>query len=225
MQGAPALFALIGGRPMPILQGLPADDELQQIVRSWSSPKLNLAGRTAGRRDRHRAVFRRPGLGRRVPVPASGDGAGAAAGADVVPPRASGSAPCWRQQGDYAGAAAAYEQVLQAEPQRHAAPPASARRRCCWPVPPTADVREVRAAAADQVPTTSDAQLAVADVDMIGGQIQDAFARLLDYRGGRATRPIRSSRCASVCSNTSTIPEPTDERLKRARRRLATLMY
>ena len=32
VQGAPALFALIGGRPMPILQGLPGDDELKQIV-------------------------------------------------------------------------------------------------------------------------------------------------------------------------------------------------
>ena len=33
IQGAPALFALIGGRPMPILQGLPSDEELQQIDR------------------------------------------------------------------------------------------------------------------------------------------------------------------------------------------------
>ena len=32
IQGAPALFALIGGRPMPILQGLPSDEELQQRI-------------------------------------------------------------------------------------------------------------------------------------------------------------------------------------------------
>ena len=32
VQGAPALFALIGGRPMPILQGVPSNEELTQIT-------------------------------------------------------------------------------------------------------------------------------------------------------------------------------------------------
>ena len=32
VQGAPALFALIAGRPMPLLQGLPGDDELKQLT-------------------------------------------------------------------------------------------------------------------------------------------------------------------------------------------------
>lgn len=32
VQGAPALFALISGRPMPLLQGLPGDDELKQLT-------------------------------------------------------------------------------------------------------------------------------------------------------------------------------------------------
>ena len=32
VQGAPALFALIGGRPMPILQGMPQGDEMTQIT-------------------------------------------------------------------------------------------------------------------------------------------------------------------------------------------------
>ena len=32
VQGAPALFALINGRPMPILQGLPSAEEMQQIM-------------------------------------------------------------------------------------------------------------------------------------------------------------------------------------------------
>ena len=68
-----------------------------------------------------------------------------------------------------------------------------------------------------------DAQLAVADIDMIGGQIQDAFDRLLDFvaAGHKADiEPVRQRLLEYF-----TIPEPTDERLKRARRRLATLMY
>lgn len=32
VQGVPALFALIAGRPMPLLQGLPGDDELKQLT-------------------------------------------------------------------------------------------------------------------------------------------------------------------------------------------------
>ena len=85
-----------------------------------------------------------------------------------------------------------------------------------------ADVRVVRAAAADK-PDDVDAQLAVADIDMIGGQIQDAFDRLLDFvaAGHKADiEPVRQRLLEYF-----TIPEPTDERLKRARRRLATLMY
>ena len=85
-----------------------------------------------------------------------------------------------------------------------------------------ANVREVRAAAADN-PDDVEAQLAVADIDMIGGQIQDAFDRLLDFvaAGHKAgIEPVRKRLLEYF-----TIPEPTDERLKRARRRLATLMY
>ena len=83
-------------------------------------------------------------------------------------------------------------------------------------------MREVRAAAAEH-PNDVDAQLAVADIDMIGGQIQDAFDRLLDFvaAGHKADiAPVRQRLLEYF-----TIPEPSDERLKRARRRLATLMY
>lgn len=86
----------------------------------------------------------------------------------------------------------------------------------------SANVREVRAAAAEH-PNDVDAQLAVADIDMIGGQIQDAFDRLLDFvaAGHKADiEPVRQRLLEYF-----TIPEPSDERLKRARRRLATLMY
>ena len=47
MQGAPALFALINGRPMPILQGLPSAEEMQQIV-DTVIPNLVAAAQQAG---------------------------------------------------------------------------------------------------------------------------------------------------------------------------------
>ena len=69
----------------------------------------------------------------------------------------------------------------------------------------------------------SNAQLAVADIDMIGGQIQDAFDRLLDFvvAGHKADiEPVRQRLLGYF-----TIPQPTDERLKRARRPPATPPY
>ena len=96
--------------------------------------------------------------------------------------------------------------------------PANVRRRCCWP----ADVRDVRAAAA-AAPDDVEAQLAVADIDMIGGQIQDAFDRLLDFLAAGHKADIEQVRKRLL--EYFAIPEPTDPRLARARRRLATLMY
>ena len=84
-----------------------------------------------------------------------------------------------------------------------------------------ADVRQVRQMAAD-APDDLDAQLAVADVDMIGGQIQDAFDRLLDFLGSHRDQmePIRQRLLEYF-----TIPESADPRLTKARRRLSTMMY
>ena len=86
----------------------------------------------------------------------------------------------------------------------------------------SADVREVRAAAAS-APDDVEAQLAVADIDMIGGQIQDAFDRLLDFLAAGHKGDLEAVRQRLL--EYFTIPEPTDPRLARARRRLATLMY
>ena len=47
VQGAPALFALIGGRPMPLLQGLPSDEEMQQITEQVL-PKIVAMAQQAG---------------------------------------------------------------------------------------------------------------------------------------------------------------------------------
>lgn len=211
VQGAPALFALINGRPMPILQGLPSAEEMQQIV-DTVIPNLVAAAQQAG------VTGSAPYSG--DPNSDAANSASAASAQEQVPPGASGGVYL-AQQGDYAGAAAAYEKVLEADPNDARA----ARERAkalLLARSANANVREVRAAAADN-PDDVEAQLAVADIDMIGGQIQDAFDRLLDFvaAGHKADiEPVRKRLLEYF-----TIPEPTDERLKRARRRLATLMY
>ncbi|MBT1173615.1 tetratricopeptide repeat protein [Bifidobacterium sp. MA2] len=211
VQGAPALFALIAGRPMPLLQGVATDDELTQI-KEQVLPKIVSMAQQSG------VTGTAPYSG--DPSEAVGDDEAAPAGANVVPPEHQ-EAYQLAQAGDYAGAAAAYAQVLESDPNDHVA----ARERAkalLLARSADADVREVRAAAA-AAPDDVEAQLAVADVDMIGGQIQDAFDRLLDFvaAGHKADiEPVRKRLLEYFA-----IPEPTDARLKAARRRLATLMY
>ena len=212
VQGAPALFALISGRPMPLLQGLPGDDELKQLT-DEVIPKIIQAAAQSGVNGT---------------APYSGDpdsdaaASTGATGADTeqVPPEHA-EAHCLAEEGDYAGAAAEYARVMESDPsdalaaREHAKALLLARSG-------SADVREVRAAAA-AAPDDVEAQLAVADIDMIGGQIQDAFDRLLDFLAAGHKGDLEAVRQRLL--EYFTIPEPTDPRLARARRRLATLMY
>ena len=216
VQGAPALFALISGRPMPLLQGLPGDDELKQLT-DEVIPKIIQAAAQSGVNGT---------------APYSGDpdsdaaASTGATGADTeqVPPEHA-EAHRLAEEGDYAGAAAEYARVMESDPsdalaaREHAKALLLARSG-------SADVREVRAAAAaapDDVEAQVEAQLAVADIDMIGGQIQDAFDRLLDFLAAGHKGDLEAVRQRLL--EYFTIPEPTDPRLARARRRLATLMY
>lgn len=212
VQGAPALFALISGRPMPLLQGLPGDDELKQLT-DEVIPKIIQAAAQSGVNGT---------------APYSGDpdsdaaASTGATGADTeqVPPEHA-EAHRLAEEGDYAGAAAEYARVMESDPsdalaaREHAKALLLARSG-------SADVREVRAAAA-AAPDDVEAQLAVADIDMIGGQIQDAFDRLLDFLAAGHKGDLEAVRQRLL--EYFTIPEPTDPRLTRARRRLATLMY
>ena len=212
VQGAPALFALISGRPMPLLQGLPGDDELKQLT-DEVIPKIIQAAAQSGVNGT---------------APYSGDpdsdaaASTGATGADTeqVPPEHA-EAHRLAEEGDYAGAAAEYARVMESDPsdalaaREHAKALLLARSS-------SADVREVRAAAAS-APDDVEAQLAVADIDMIGGQIQDAFDRLLDFLAAGHKGDLEAVRQRLL--EYFTIPEPTDPRLARARRRLATLMY
>ncbi|PWG62764.1 tetratricopeptide repeat protein [Bifidobacterium callitrichidarum] len=215
VQGAPALFALIGGRPMPLLQGLPGDDEIKQLC-DEVIPKIIQAAAQAG------VSGTAPYSGDPDSDAAKSAGASGAAGAgaDQVPPEHA-EAHRLAEEGDYAGAAAEYARVLESDP--HDALAARERAKALLLARSgQANVREVRAAAA-AAPDDVEAQLAVADIDMIGGQIQDAFDRLLDFlaAGHKADLDEVRKRLLEYFA----IPEPTDERLKRARRRLATLMY
>ncbi|NEG95280.1 co-chaperone YbbN [Bifidobacterium primatium] len=210
-QGAPAIYGLVGGRPMPIMQGVPSDAEMEQITGTLI-PQIIQMAQQAGVTGT--APYQEAG--------AASEGADAAAGKSAeeqIPPEHQ-KAHQLAQEGDYAGAAVEYAKLMEADPndaraaREHAKALLLARSA-------EADVRTVRAAAADN-PDDVEAQLAVADIDMIGGQIEDAFSRLLDFLAGHKAdvEPVRKRLLEYFA-----IPAADDARVARARRRLATLMY
>jgi putative thioredoxin len=210
LQGAPALILLLGGRPIPIVQGLPSSAETQQILQVIEKiPQLAA----------------RAGLTGTAPKMDSQSGGGAEGQSDskpakpTVPPEHE-KAYKLAQQGDYSGAALEYKKVLDANPQDRVA----ARERAKALLLARSgqkDVKSVREAGAAK-PDDEDAQLAVADIDMIGGQVEDAFGRLLDFAAShRSAMDDVRQRLLSYFS----ICDDDDPRVARARRRLATLMF
>lgn len=85
-----------------------------------------------------------------------------------------------------------------------------------------ADLDAARAAAAER-PADLDAQLLVADLDVLGGHVDDAFARLLaPPRGADAeTRDSVRSRLLDLFE----VVGAHDPRVAAARRRMANLLF
>ncbi|MCI1984722.1 MAG: tetratricopeptide repeat protein [Bifidobacteriaceae bacterium] len=213
VKGAPALFGLVGGRPMPIFQGLPSDEEISEVIDKLIPQVIALAQQS--------------GVTGSAPLASGGDDSndGAAdadsdsAAAEQVPP-AHAQAHALAAQGDFAGAAAEYKKIVEKDATDAIAQREYAKASLLARSGST-DVREARAAAAER-PDDLEAQLAVADVDMIGGQVEDAFARLLDFAGThRADMDAVRERLVSYFP----MCPADDARVKRARRRIATLMY
>lgn len=213
-QQLPAVYGLVGGRPMPICQGLPSVDELQQICNDILPQLVKVAEKS--------------GVAGMAPYVDSGDSTGDSGvgnnSADSVdssdvPPEHK-IAHDAAMNGDYALAAREYEKVLQDNPNDSLASRERAKALLLSRNTNT-NVEAVRKAAGDN-PGDVSAQLAVADVDMVDGHIDDAFGRLLDFLASHKD-------CAEEIKNRmleyfAMLPAG-DERLNRARRRLAILLY
>lgn len=209
-QQLPAVYGLVGGRPMPICQGLPSEDELNQIC-SAILPQLVKVAEKSGV----------AGTAPYVDSADSGvdDNAADSGDSSSIPPEHK-IAHDAAMNGDYALAAREYEKVLQANPNDELASRERAKALLLSRNMNT-NVEAVRKAAGDN-PGDASAQLAVADVDMIDGHIDDAFGRLLDFLASHKN-------CAEEIKNRmleyfAMLPAG-DERLNRARRRLAILLY
>lgn len=210
LQGAPALVLLLAGRAIPVTQGLPSSAEMQQILQVVEKiPQLAARAGVTGTAPKMDSQSSDGEKGSSDSKPAK----------PTVPPEHE-KAYKLAQQHDYSGAALEYKKVLDANPQDRVA----ARERAKALLLARSgrkDVKSVREAGAAK-PDDEDAQLAVADIDMIGGQVEDAFGRLLDFAAShRAAMDDVRKRLLSYFS----ICDDDDPRVARARRRLATLMF
>ncbi len=205
----PAAAGIIGGRPVPLFVGTPAEDQVRQVF------------------DQLLQVAQQNGItGSLDPnaVPAEGEAVDAAELAEPVEeplPPLHQEAFDAISAGDYAAAVAAYRTAITQNPRDTLAVAGLAQASLLQRLD-GAVADDLRKAAAD-APASVAAQLAVADLDVSGGHLDDAFARLLDLfpsLDGEGREAVRT-RILEYFE----IAGADDPRVVAARRRLTLLLY
>ena len=202
VQGVPTVVAVLQGQPLPLFQGAADEQQIRGVL------------------DQVLAAAEQNGVKGRVP--------GAAPGVEEPEPEAEQPLPPLHQEAydaierdDLEAAAAAYGKALRQDPKDADATAGLAQVRLMQRTH-DADLATVRQAAAD-APSDVDAALAVADLDMLGGKVDDAFARLLDLlpdadAEGKEKLRVRLLDLFEVAGT-------GDPRVSKARKRLAISLY
>lgn len=199
VQAVPSVIALIGGRPAPLFAGVQAREQVKDVL------------------DQVLQIAQQQGVAGSVPVgesPASDDEQ-----EKPLPPLHQEAFDAL-QSGDLDTAAAAYEKAIQEQPSDADASAGLAQVRLMQRLQgKTMD--EIRASAAAE-PGSIEKQMLVADLDISGGHIDDAFGRLLDLfpTAGDEKDAVRT-RLLELFE----IVGQDDPRVNAARRRLMLLLY
>jgi putative thioredoxin len=198
----PAVAGVIGGRPVPLFVGTPPEEQVRQVF----DQLLQVAAQNGvtGALDPNLAPDAEPAEPTEEPLPPLHQEAFDAISA-----------------GDYAGAVAAYRKAIAQNP-RDALAVAGLAQASLLQRLDGAVADELRKAAAD-APASVAAQLAVADLDVSGGHLDDAFDRLLDLfpsldSDGREAVRTRLLEYFEIAGS-------DDPRVAAARRRLTLLLY
>ncbi|WP_188037707.1 tetratricopeptide repeat protein [Actinotalea sp. JY-7885] len=200
-QGVPAVVAVLRGQPVPLFQGAAAPQDIRAVLDQvlQAAAANGVTGTLPGGDEPQE-----PQELAEPPLPPLHQAAYEAIERD-----------------DLDGAVAAYTQALQEDPRDDEARAGLAQvellRR-------TADVDPAQArsaAAAD--PRDVAAQLRVADLDVLGGQVEDAFARLVDVVRTTAGEDREAARVRLI--ELFGVVGDTDPRVLAARRALASALY
>ena len=201
-QSIPTVVALVGGRPVPLFQGaLP-----EQQVREFFGQLLQLAEQN--------------GVTGRVSAPDGGEGLPEVPAEPQIP-EAHRAAVDAAERGDFDGSVREWEAVLQKAPADAEAKAALAQMKLLQRLQHVT-IDEVRSAAAAN-PDDVDAQMGVADLDLSGGHVEDAFLRLLDLfaAGDEDARTRIRERLLDLFE----VVGVADPRVIAARGKLASLLY
>ena len=203
IQSVPTTIGLIQGQPVPLFAGaLPAAE-----IQPWVDELLKLAVQY--------------GVTGRVSLTASDE---ADEDADAEPEALS---PLHQQaydaieRGDLKGAATAYELAIEQDPADADAAAGLVQVRLMQRTEGL-DPSVVRAAAAAD-PSDLRAALLVADLDVLGGHVEDAFARLID--AVRATDGDERERVRKHLLELFDVVGASDERVLKARRALMSALF
>ncbi|WP_189854373.1 tetratricopeptide repeat protein [Streptomyces poonensis] len=163
VQGIPAVFAVVAGQALPLFQGAAPETQirgtLDQLIQV-AEQRFGLTGLTVD-------PDAQPGEAPVAPqVPAGPYDALLEAAVQAL------------DAGDMGGAIQAYRNVLSEDPGNTEAQLGLAQAELLQRVQ-SADPQQVRKAAAEN-PTDVEAQIAAADLDLVGGHVEDAFGRLIE---------------------------------------------
>jgi len=197
-QSVPTVVAVLGGQPVPLFQGAYPRDQVRAVL------------------DQLLAAAEANGI------------TGTVTAGPVAEPEPEPALPPLHQaaydaieRDDLPAARAAYEQALRENP-RDAMARAGLAQVGLMERTAGADPRAVRAAAAER-PDDVDAQLAVADLDVFGGAVEDAFARLVDVV--RRTAGDERERVRVRLVDLFEVLGTDDPRVVAARRALTSALY
>ncbi|MDO8384013.1 MAG: tetratricopeptide repeat protein [Microbacterium sp.] len=205
-QSIPMVVALVAGQPVPLFTGAVPEQQVREVfaqllqlaAQNGVTGTLSVSDADAGESDAESAEASEP------PLPPLHAAAFAAI-----------------EEGDYDAAIAAYEQALVENPKDEDARAGLGQVRLLSRV--TGLELEAARAAAAAAPTDVAAQFAVADLDIAGGHVDDAFGRLLDLFAALPDderAPVRER----LLELFGLIGDP-DPRVIRARSRLASLLF
>jgi putative thioredoxin len=205
-QSIPLVVALVGGQPVPLFTGAVPEQQVREVF----AQLLQLAAQN--------------GVTGTLSVTdaEAGDADGEAVEPSEPPlPPLHAAAFAAIEEGDYDAAVRAYEQALVENPRDEDARAGLGQVRLLSRVSGL-ELEAARAAAAAD-PTDVPAQFAVADLDIAGGHVDDAFGRLLDLFAALPDderAPVRER----LLELFGLIGDP-DPRVIRARGRLASLLF
>ncbi|MFK4109027.1 tetratricopeptide repeat protein [Streptomyces sp. NPDC002176] len=162
VQGIPAVFAVVAGQALPLFQGAADEQQIRETLDQLiqvAEQRFGLTGLTVD----PDAV---PGAAPAAEAPEGPYDALLAAAVQAL------------DAGDLGGAVQAYKNVLNDDPANTEAKLGLAQAELLQRVQ-NLDPQAVRKDAAEK-PGDADAQIAAADLDLVGGHVEDAFGRLID---------------------------------------------